>query len=206
MELETKNKIKTGIIGGLIGVSGLVFSQIGNLEQKENFDSKPVAQKQLDKLSKTSDICDGVIDDFLPQSNPEDTLSLENNLLSTGKYCYDLPIFDEEWRKKGSEMILNQQYKNTAKMFNVPRKAVIKDKIAVVYFPNNTELGPEFLYKSNEGWVIDRTEVWNNVHYSYDNSEWYVYDNPSPYLSLLKNSLDLERIKLDSGQYAYRLK
>ncbi len=206
MEIETKNKIKTGIIGGLIGVSGLVFSQIGNLEKKENFDNKPVAQKQSETLSQTSDVCDGVSNDFSPQPTPEKTLELENKLLSSGKYCYNLSIFDEEWRKRGSKMILNEQYKNTANMFNMPRKTVTKDKIALVYFPNNPELGPEFLYKSDDGWVIDRTEVWNNVHYSYDNSEWYVYDNPSPYLSLLKNSLDLERIKLDSGQYAYRLK
>lgn len=142
---------------------------------------------------------------YVPQDSPEQTYLLEWELLSKGMYCYDLPMFDPEWRKRGKEILYSSSYKNTAAKFSVPHKVYIEGDYAVIYFPDNQSEGPDFLYKDSAGWILDRTAVWDNIHYNYFNTAWFAYDGDYPYLKLLKKVYSLQRIKLDNGRWAYSI-
>lgn len=143
---------------------------------------------------------------YIPQSSPKETFELELKLLSQGAYCYDLPMFDSAWRKKGKEISYNSRYAETAEKFDTSFKVYKQGKYAVIYFPNDKSLGPEFLYRDYSGWILDRTSVWNNIHYNQTNSGWFAYEGDYPYLDILKKIFQLEKIKLDNGVAAYQIK
>ncbi len=144
---------------------------------------------------------------YVPQSKPEETVRLELDLLAKGMYCYDLLMFDLAWRKRGKQILSSPQYKNTARKFDVSSKVYTEGNYAIVYYPYNKNEGPDFLYKdSSGGWVLDRTAVWDYIHYNYSNTGWFAYEGDYPYLEMLKKVFPLERVKLDSGAWAYRIK
>ena len=143
---------------------------------------------------------------YVPQSTPEASYRLELELLSQGMYCYDLPLFDMKWRQKGRNILYNPRYKSTAQKFNVQSKTYREGRYAVVYFPYNKAAGPEFLYNHGQGWVIDRTAVWEYIHYNYSNTGWFAYNGNYPYLKILKKIFPLEKVRLDSGHWAYRIR
>ena len=143
---------------------------------------------------------------YVPQNTPEASFKLELKLLNQGIYCYDLPLFDPTWRKKGKQILFNSGYKHTAKKFNISFKTYSKEQYAIIYFPYNKSVGPEFFYKESFGWVIDRTAVWNYIHYNYSNTGWFAYEGDYPYLNMLKENFSLKKIKLDNGVWAYRIK
>lgn len=149
--------------------------------------------------------CKDLYKKYVPQNSPEQTYLLELDLLSRGMYCYDLPMFDPEWRRKGKEILYSSSYKNTAAKFSVPYKVYTEGDYAVIYFPDNKSEGPDFLYKSSSGWILDRTAVWDNIHYNYSNTDWFAYESDYPYLKLLEKIYSLQRIKLDNGIWAYTL-
>ncbi|MFZ2970708.1 MAG: hypothetical protein WA063_06165 [Minisyncoccia bacterium] len=147
--------------------------------------------------------CGDLYKKYVPQNSPEKTYLLELDLLSKGMYCYDLSMFDPDWRKKGTEIIYSESYKNTAKKFSVPYRIYIEGNYAIIYFPNNKSEGPDFLYKDSSGWILDRTAVWDNIHYNYTNTGWFAYNGDYPYLNLLKEIYSLQRIELDNGVQAF---
>jgi hypothetical protein len=127
---------------------------------------------------------------YIPQDNPEATYRLELGLLSKGIYCYDLSIFDPEWRAKGKEILISQ---SVAQKFYGPFQTYSEGDYAVIYYPQDKSCGPVFLYRNNSGWVLDRTTVIENIHYSPDGSSWFAYDGSYPYLRLLKKIFNLKR-------------
>ncbi|MBI4845631.1 MAG: hypothetical protein HY810_04040 [Candidatus Omnitrophica bacterium] len=143
---------------------------------------------------------------YTPKNNPEETYKLELELLAQGMYCYDLPIFDPAWRSRGTRIIYSSKYKHTAKKFDVLFKVYKEGKYAVIYFPSNKSEGPDFLYWDSSGWILDRTAVWDYIHYNYSNTGWFAYEGDYPYLEMLKKIFSLERVKLDSNVWAYQIK
>lgn len=143
---------------------------------------------------------------YTPQSTPEATYKLELELLSQGMYCYDLPIFDPAWRKRGKQILYSSRYKHTAQKFSVPYKVYIEGRYAIIYFPYNKSEGPDFLYRDSSGWILDRTAVWDYIHYNYSNTGWFVYEGNYPYLEMLKKVFSLEKIRLDNGMWAYQIR
>lgn len=143
---------------------------------------------------------------YIPQSRPEDTVRLELDLLAKGMYCYDLPMFDPAWRKRGKQILYSSRYKHTAKKFDVQSKVYIEGNYAIVYYPYDKSEGPDFLYGDSSGWVLDRTAVWDYIHYNYSNTGWFAYEGDYPYLTMLKKIFTLERVRLDKGNWAYQIK
>ena len=143
---------------------------------------------------------------YVPQNSPQETVRLELDLLAKGMYCYDLPMFDPAWRKRGKQILYSPQYKNTAKKFDVSSKVYTEGNYAIVYYPYNKSEGPDFLYKDSSGWVLDRTAVWDYIHYNYSNTGWFAYDGDYPYLEMLKRIFPLERVRLNNGVRAYQIK
>jgi len=121
---------------------------------------------------------------YVPQSTPYASVRLELELLSQGMYCYDLPLFDAAWRGRGKKVLFNSRYKQTAQKFDVLYKVYREGKYAIVYYPYNKETGPDFLFRTNSGWVIDRTSVWDYIHYNRTNSGWFAYEGDYPYLKI----------------------
>lgn len=143
---------------------------------------------------------------YIPQSTPEATYKLELELLAKGMYCYDLPMFDPVWRKRGSQILYSSRYKHTAQKFSVAYKVYIEGKYAIIYFPYNKSAGPDFLYYTSSGWVLDRTAVWDYIHYNYSNTGWFAYDGNYPYLEMIKKVFPMEKVRLDNGVWAYQIK
>jgi hypothetical protein len=144
--------------------------------------------------------------EYAPQGSPESSFRLELQLMLQGIYCYDLPLFDPDWRKKGREIIYSSAYRQTAQSFSVPFRANIERHYAVIYFPDNPNLGPVFLYLDRSGWVIDRTSVLNNIRYDSSNTRWFAAEGDYPYLDILRKVFTMEKMQLDSGSWAYKIK
>ena len=164
----------------------------------------PETFQKSNTLSKTS--YEELKQEYIPQETPGKAYKLELELLSKGMYCYDLLLFDSEWRKKGKEILYSTQYKNTAKKFDIPYKVYVEGECAVIYYPQNKSAGPDFLYQGSSGWILDRTAVWDQIHNNYSNTGWFAYEGNYPYLDILKKIYSLERIILDNGIWAYRIK
>lgn len=141
---------------------------------------------------------------YVPQSTPEATYRLELEMMSRGMYCYDLPIFDPEWRNKGSQVLYSSSYKS-AQRWDTDFKAYIEGDYAVIYYPQDKSLGPVFLYRDASGWVLDRTTVINNIHYGNDNSGWFAYEGDYPYLGMLKKVFYLRKGRLGDDTWAYQI-
>jgi hypothetical protein len=140
---------------------------------------------------------------YTPQPQPELTYLLELELLSKGIYCYDLPMFDPDWRARGSEIMYSDKYKGTAERYSIPYEVYIEGDYAIIYFPESKSEGPDFLYKDVSGWILDRTAAWDNIHYNRSNTGWFAYDGAYPYLKLLKAVYSLEKVTLDNGVQAF---
>ncbi len=84
---------------------------------------------------------------YTPQAQPEQTYLLELELLSKGMYCYDLPMFDPDWRARGSELMYSESYINTAKRYSIPFEVYIEGDYAIIYFPDSKSEGPVFFIR-----------------------------------------------------------
>ncbi len=139
---------------------------------------------------------------FVPQDSPEDSYRLELTLLSKGVYCYDLPIFDADWRKRGDKVIHHDLFMRTWKDVNFPFRSLIAGDRAVVYYPDHMNLGPVFLKKEESGWVLDRTQTEELI--ALGPKFWVVLDKKSPYFSLLSELFEMERTEIATKVWGYR--
>ena len=143
-------------------------------------------------------------EDYIPQSTPEESFLLELKLLEGGMYCYDLPLFDPQWRLKGKKILTSPLFSETAKAASQPFQTYIEGRYAVIYYPNNENLSPVFLYEENSKWIIDRTASADRVFF--DHGRWVTLGGDYPYLSLLKKVYRLKEIDADkSGASGYRM-
>src|ERR1051325_5499925 len=141
---------------------------------------------------------------FHPQATPEASYRLELQLLSQGLYCYDLPLFDAEWRKRGSEVVQSHHFRRTFEDSDHPFRVFIRDDHAVIFYPDKSiwRLSPVFLKKDPSGWIIDRTQTEELIRLGKD--YWVVLDRPSPYFSILSDIFDLQRTEVATKIWGYR--
>ena len=143
-------------------------------------------------------------DEYIPQSTPQESYLLELKLLSQGMYCYDLPLFDPQWRVKGKKILTSSLFFDTAKAVNQPFDAYIEGDRTVIYYPQNKALSPVFLYEENSKWVIDRTASADRIFF--DHNKWITLGGDYPYLDLLKRVYNLKEIRVqESGLVGYRV-
>ena len=135
--------------------------------------------------------------EYVPQDSPEKSFLLELKLLSDGMYCYDLPLFDPQWRRRGKKILTSPAFADTAQKANQPRKVYINGQYAVIYFPERKNLPPVFLYQEDPaGWVIDRSAASDKIIYD-KRASWLALGGEYPYLNLLKKIYSFEEIPLD---------
>lgn len=159
--------------------------------------------------------------EYVPQSSPEKSFQLELKLLSDGMYCYDLPLFDPQWRQKGKKILTAPQFQETAKKANKPQSSFIEGDYAVLYYPQDLQMAPVFLFLDPaQGWVLDHSAVADKVFYHSGNYEsslndgksfqgtdgsrfsrspegWMCVGGEYPYLNLLKKIFSFKKVTLD---------
>ncbi len=140
---------------------------------------------------------DELVQQYVPQKTPKESYQLELQLVAQGIYCYDLPLFDPQWRKKGHHILSSPDFQESAKAFNKPFKVSEDGKYAVIYFPQDNHLAPIFLYKEGNGWIIDRSTVEDKIRYNED-LLWVVIENESPYLTMLQKIYRFKKVVIDA--------
>src|SRR4051812_4315558 len=95
-----------------------------------------------------------LVEDYVPQKTPQGTFAMELKLMTDSTYCYDLPIFDPEWRTKGKAILTKPVFVDAAKAFLAPAQTYIKDTRAIIYYPDHFNLNPIFLYQEKDGWIL----------------------------------------------------
>lgn len=180
-------KIGKSMAAGLMALFGLVFFGPGHEAFAVTVTCKELRGKAV------------------PQKTPEKTYRKELAILRQGLYCYDLPIFDPNWRWRQYGVIESSKNKMTYEVFNRPFKSRSDGRYAVIYYPGDRQRGPTFLYNTKQGWVLDRTRTAEAIRYG-AGDEWFALDGDYPYLKLLKEAVELEKGRSGSGAEAYRPK
>ncbi|MEI8011574.1 MAG: hypothetical protein WCI27_03700 [Candidatus Omnitrophota bacterium] len=145
--------------------------------------------------------CRDLPGNYSPGQTPGETYRKELDLMLEGSFCYDLPIYDDAWRRKGSSVVRSLSNTSAARAFDRPFEVYERGGYAIIYYPNDQNLGPVFLYAKGGGWVIDRTSVMENIHYG---NGWMAYGGNYPYLALLQSVYDLKKGTAGGGRIAYQ--
>lgn len=141
-----------------------------------------------------------------PRADPRATRDLELEQLAAGRYDPTAPFYDEAWRRAAQPRDWRpERLRELGRRFDRPYQIASDGEHAVAYYPGEPSLGPTLLLLTPEGWRIDATRGARLIVYDYSNESWYLLDEPSPYLDLLRRALPLERVRLDSGRPAWRV-
>lgn len=140
--------------------------------------------------------------EYEPQSTPEETLKLEMEMMKQGAYCYDIRIFDKNWQSKAAlNSFDKEEFKTIASYFDLPTETFQEGDRAIVYYPDDITLGPVFLFLEDGKWILDRSSVYEYIHYE---DFWLAYDGDYPYLKLLKQIFPMEEGVTDKGQKFFK--
>ncbi len=174
----------------LMSFSVIIYCGFGNIFSLEAQTSKTSNPEEAyyEELKK----------EYVPQDSPEKSFLLELKLLSDGMYCYDLPLFDPQWRHRGKKILTSPSFAQSAQKANQPLKVFIEGHYAVIYFPQNKNLFPIFLYREDSGWIIDRSMSADKVIFN-KLGGWLVVGGEYPYLNLLKKIYSLDPVPLDDN-------
>jgi len=86
-------------------------------------------------------------------------------------------------------------------MFERHFETYIEGRYAVIYYSQDKQLGPAFLYQDSSGWILDRTTVIEKIHYG---NTWMADEGDYPYLGLLHKVFNLEKGRSSRGITVYR--
>lgn len=135
--------------------------------------------------------------EFVPQSTPGKSFQLELKMMQQRMYCYDLPLFDPEWRRKGKKIQLSKVFQEVAKKADQPFEVIIDDKHAVLYFKDRSDMAPVFFYQDEQGWVIDRGTAGRKLFMSPSEHTWAIKEGTDPYFQIIKKHFPLRAIATD---------
>jgi len=141
-----------------------------------------------------------------PQADPAATRRLEIAAMRAGRYDPTWSIYDEDWRRnrrRGSWP--PERLREIAARFDRPFDVVIAGRYAAACYLDAPELGPTLLRQESDGWIIDATAGARLIVYDYSNDSWYLIDESSPYVDLVKSFYPLERVRLKGGRRAWSL-
>ncbi|HVS02096.1 MAG TPA: TPM domain-containing protein [Thermoanaerobaculia bacterium] len=143
---------------------------------------------------------------LVPQTDPRTARDLELTMLHRGLYLQGSRLYDAEWRRAHRPRSWPcERLQEIARDWDRPYEIVSERGRAVAYYPDAPALGPTFLRRDEEGWVIDATATARLIVYDYSNERWYAVDEPSPYVTLLGRALELRRVRLGDGRAAWML-
>jgi hypothetical protein len=143
---------------------------------------------------------------LVPQPDPRQARDLEIALLHKGFYLQEAELYDAAWRAAARRSEWNpSRLKQIARQWDRPYEVSVEEPHAVAYYRGARDLGPVFLRREAKGWVIDASAGARGVVYDYSNQCWYVRDEPSPYVDLLRQALPLRRVTLGDGGAAWMM-
>ncbi len=125
---------------------------------------------------------------LVPQAHPEDCVHLEIALMHRGIYYRDVPMYDGAWRRADRPDLPAQRLKSLAREWDGPFEIARAGGHAIVYFTGEKAMrwGPQFLRRTDEGWIVEASLVARYIVYDYSNATWYAVDGDYPYLNLIK--------------------
>ena len=141
--------------------------------------------------------------DLAPRPDPRSTRELELAMLRAGRYEQEAAIYDEAWRRARRGRWTPARLREIARRFDRPYEIATEGDHAVAYYPAARDLGPTLLRREAAGWIIDASAGARLVVYDYSNERWYLVDEPSPYVALLRGVYRLERGRLGDGRPAW---
>ena len=188
--------VRLVFLGGLIASAGRIVFPGEEFFPGVVYAQVPEEEAYYEELKK----------EYVPQPTPGESFQLELKLMKDGMYCYNLPLFDPQWRQKGHRILTNPDFAGSAKVYSQPFAVSVQGQYAVVYFPQHKNLGPVFLYKDPLGWIIDRSMTADKIFYD-EKSRWIIVGGDYPYLSILHQIYDLKKVKMDEeGIIGYQIK
>lgn len=130
---------------------------------------------------------------LVPQANPEDCVHLEMALMHRGIYYRDVPMYDPAWRRVDRPSFPARRLKSIAAEFDGPFSVARSGDHAIVYLEGEKALhwGPQFLRRTEDGWILDTSTVFEYIIYDYSN-RWTAVDGDYPYLALMKSVYDMQ--------------
>lgn len=130
---------------------------------------------------------------MVPQVRPEDCVHLEMALMHRGIYYRDVPMYDAAWRHADRPGLPARRLKAIAAEWDGPFSVARSGDYAITYFAGEKALrwGPQFLRRTEEGWIIDASTAAKYIVYDYSN-RWTAVDGDYPYLALIKSVYDMK--------------
>jgi len=141
-----------------------------------------------------------------PQPDPRAVRDLELAMMHEGHYDPRAAIYDEAWRHTRTRGNWTpERLREIADRFDQPYEVAEEGEYAVAYALDAPEVGPTLLRRERAGWIIDATAGARLVVYDYSNELWYLIDEPSPWVDLLREALELRPVRLEGGRSAWTL-
>jgi hypothetical protein len=144
---------------------------------------------------------------LVPQATPEQCVHLEMGLMHRGIYFRDAPMYDEAWRHARRPDFPAERLKSIAREWDGPFSVERADDHAITYFEGEKgeRWGPQFLRRTDDGWIIDASSVAKFIVYDYSNRAWYAVDDDYPYLAIIKSVYEMKRVSLQSRGPAWMI-
>jgi uncharacterized membrane protein YgcG len=132
---------------------------------------------------------------MVPQAAPEDCVELEMALMHRGIYHRDVPMYDEAWRRANRPALPARRLKEIAREWDGPFEVKRVGDHAIAYFTGEKALrwGPQFLRRTDDGWIVDASLVARFIVYDYSNQHWYAVEDDYPYLAIIQSVYSMQR-------------
>lgn len=144
---------------------------------------------------------------LVPQASPEDCVELEMTLMRRGIYYRDVPMYDDAWRRAQRPDLPAERLRAIAREWGGPFYVERNGAHAITYFTGDKGMrwGPQFLRRTDAGWIIDASSVAEYIVYDYSNRGWYALDGDYPYLALLRSVYDMKLVSLRNRGSAWTI-
>ncbi len=112
---------------------------------------------------------------FAPQPTPAAAYERYMQWLAVGRYTTDVPLFTKQSQGYLGALLMTQGFNDflIAYEYNEPYHLDVRDSLALLYFTGNPLVGPHFLRRSDQGWVMDVfAEISNTRNYTGGPYSW----------------------------------
>jgi uncharacterized membrane protein YgcG len=144
---------------------------------------------------------------LVPQATPGECVRLEMALLHKGIYFRDAPMYDDAWRRANRPDLPARRLKAIAAEWDGPFKIASSGDHAIAYFEGDRAVrwGPNFLRRTDAGWIVDGSAVARYIVYDYSN-RWVAVDGDYPYLALIQGVYDMQASALHDRGPAWMMR
>ena len=143
---------------------------------------------------------------LVPQETPRQAREMEIRMMHGGLYLQQAELYDQAWRRASRPGSWTPgRLQEIARQWDRPFEVRVEGGRAIAFYRDAPALGPTFLRRERDGWIIDATATARSIVYDYSNDARYAIENDSPYLPLLRRELSLRKVRLQGGREAWML-